>query len=264
MCAITGWSGKLRRGQWKQVHLVLHELFKASAVRGGDAAGFAAIESTEGGTRLVTDKRAVPSTLFAATSPAWRRLRRSSCVITHCRAATHGHPSRARNNHPFVGSHKSVAVVVNGVTPNYRNVAEDYGLELRSDCDSEIVLRLVEASQTPAAGLDLCLQELQGGLAAAVLDVQREIVWLAHNGARPLWVFRLNGFNGFFFASTEHIVLEALRSVFGSKSQSLLQILVPVVENNVTGISSQGQWIAPIDTAPPAPRMVYRGLNFTK
>ena len=43
MCAILGFCGRTKRLQWKLVHHLLTELFKASAVRGGDAAGFAAI-----------------------------------------------------------------------------------------------------------------------------------------------------------------------------------------------------------------------------
>jgi glucosamine 6-phosphate synthetase-like amidotransferase/phosphosugar isomerase protein len=262
MCAITGWAGHLKRGQWNLVHHLLTELFVTSAVRGGDAAGFAAIQPGPKGQRLVTDKRPVPSTLFAATSPAWAKLRSPSCVIAHCRAATHGSPHAPdnMNNHPFVNAKDSLGVVVNGISTNYLDVADEYGLPLRSDCDSEVILRLVEASGHPALGLHTCLRELRGGMAAAVLDAERQMVWLARNESRPLWLLRLGGIEGFFFCSTERIALQALRKVFGRDSQFLLEVLVPLAPKTVTGISSQGHWIAPPDLSPPEPR-VSRGLR---
>jgi len=253
MCAILGFAGHAKRGQWRLVHHLLTELFVASAVRGGDASGFAAIHSGKKGKRLVTDKRAVPSTFFAATSFEWGSLRGPSCVIAHCRAATHGSPHTPGNinNHPFVSDDEKLAAVVNGISSNYLDVADEYGLGLRADCDSEVILRLVEANQHPAVGLDMCLRELKGGMAAAVLDVEREVVWLAHNESRPLWLLRLDGINGCFFCSTETIALIALRRVFGREAQSMLQVLVPVVTQRVTGLSSQGHWVAPLDVSPP-------------
>ena len=246
MCAILGFAGRAKRRQWPLVHHLLTELFAASAVRGGDAAGFAAIQSGSKGKRLISDKRPVPSTLFAATSLAWAKLRSPSCVIAHCRAATHGSPDAPdnMNNHPFVSDDRNLGVVVNGISNNFADVADEYGLGLRTDCDSEIVLRLVEANEHPAVGLDMCLRELQGGMAAAVLDVEREVIWLAHNDSRPLWLMRLTGIDGFFFSSTDRIALTALRKVFGGAAQSLLQVLVPMVTHVVTGISSQGHWVA--------------------
>ena len=256
MCGILGFAGHAKRGQWPIVHHLLTELFVASASRGGDAAGFAAIQSGKAGKRLVTDKRPVPSTMFAATSFEWATLRSPSCVVAHCRAATHGSPHAPNNlnNHPFISDDENLAVIVNGISSNYFDVADEHGLGLRSECDSEVILRLVEKNEHPAVGLDLCLRELTGGMAVAVLDMEREVVWLARNESRPLWVLRLAGIDGFFFASTEGIALNALRRVFGRDAQSVLQVLVPVVTQRVTGLSSGGQWVAPLDVSAPEPK----------
>ena len=46
--------------------------------------------------------------------------------------------------------------------------ARGISLRLRSECDSEVLLRLVEASEHPAAGLELCLRETRGSMAVAL------------------------------------------------------------------------------------------------
>src|SRR5436190_662923 len=98
MCAIVGWSGTLKRGQWRQVHRLLTELLIASSCRGTDSTGFATLG---GGDGVLVDKRPVPSTVFTATSGAWKRLSKPTCLIAHCRAASHGAPDTGdnRNNH---------------------------------------------------------------------------------------------------------------------------------------------------------------------
>ena len=246
MCAILGWSGRAQRGQWRLVHRLLHELFIASVVRGGDASGFAAIDRQG---QLLTQKCPVPSTLFASASAAWARLSYPSCVIAHCRAATHGRPDTGdnRSNHPFVNTDGSLAVVVNGVSTNYASVAKEYGLRLTSECDSEVVMRLAAAAEHPVAALETALAALRGGMAAAVLDRQRNVVWLARNESRPLWVFKLANVNGWFFCSTGEIGSKALARVFGQEAQRLLQVLIPVAADHMIGMSSQGQLIAPLD-----------------
>jgi glucosamine 6-phosphate synthetase-like amidotransferase/phosphosugar isomerase protein len=243
MCAILGFAGRLKRGQWPLVHRLLTDLFVASAVRGTDAAGFAALDSSG---RLVTDKAPVASTLFAATSREWNRLRSPSCVIMHCRAATHGSPRDNKNNHPFLSGDKQHAVVVNGVSNNFLDVADAYSLRLTSDCDSEVIMRLVEASEHPAAGLDDALRDLQGGTAVASLDVEREVIWLARNESRPVWVFKLASVNGTFFCSTREIAFNGLNRSFGRSAQSLFELLIPLSPRTVVGTSADGHLIAAI------------------
>ena len=72
-------------------------------------------------------------------------------VLGHVRWATHGNPKDNRNNHPHVCSGGRYFLVHNGVISNHLDITDRYGLRLRSDCDSEILLRLVENFRNPAA-----------------------------------------------------------------------------------------------------------------
>lgn len=237
MCAILTWAGRARRGQWPEVHDLLTEMMIASACRGTDASGFAAIDKRG---KLIADKAPMRSSRFVAVSMAWSRLSSPSCLIGHCRAATHGSPQTGdnRNNHPFVGGR--LAVVVNGVSPNYRNVAVDQGLKLTSECDSEVVLRLVEASETPSNGLQDCLDLLDGGIAAAVLDAKKKRILLARNERRPVWLLRLVHIDGIIACSTREIAETALRRMYGKGYASLVALLMPLASNSIIGISSEG------------------------
>ena len=90
-------------------------------------------------------------------------------------------------------------------------------------------------------------------MAAAVLDSNRQIVWLARNESRPIWLLKLAGFHGTFFASTPAIIARALAKLYGRQSQTLMQMLIPLASQQVVGISSQGHLIAPVDL-PPRPK----------
>lgn len=248
MCAIVGWAGQAKRGQWRQVHRLLSELLVVSAVRGTDATGFAALDSRDG---FTFDKRPVPSHTFVTSSPSWDRLLYPSCLIAHCRAATHGAPDTGdnRNNHPFVARH--FAVVVNGVSPNYANVAAVNGLPLNSECDSEVVLRMIEAHGAAAAGLEDCLDQLTGGMAAAVLDVRRRIVAVVRNELRPAWMLRLAGVRGHLICSTREIAEESLCCTFGQSWRHTVEMLVPLASDAVVEMSASGKLIAARPTSFP-------------
>jgi glucosamine--fructose-6-phosphate aminotransferase (isomerizing) len=222
------------------VRRLLHELFVSSSVRGTDAAGFAAVH---GRGKLVTDKAPVAGPLFSATSRAWLTVTDSRCVIGHCRAATHGQPDTGdnRNNHPFISDDGKLAVVVNGVSHNYREVADDHRLTLTSECDSEVVMRLAEAAEHPAIGLEVALNGLRGGLAVAVLDVGRKSVWLARNTGRPIWLFEMNGIDGRFFASTDAIAIDAHRRAYQGQPRQPIRTLVPIAADHVICLSAGGR-----------------------
>ena len=238
MCAIITWVGKAKRGQWPTVHRMLGELLMASSCRGTDATGFAALD---GRGRFVVDKQPLASKKFVATSTAWRALSSPSCLVAHCRAATHGSPHTGdnRNNHPFLAP--DLAVVVNGVAPNYRAVASRRGLRLTSECDSEVVMRLVEAAESPADGLAASLLDLDGGMAAAVLDAAAQTVWVARNASRPLWLIRLSGINGTFGCSTREIGEHALHAIYGRGWAERVEMLMPIAPYSITAMTGAGR-----------------------
>lgn len=243
MCAIVCWAGQVKREQWPQVHELLEAMMLASVCRGTDSSGFAAITSRG---RFVWDKQPLASDLFVCASRRWHRLPASACLIAHCRAATHGCPRTGdnRNNHPFVGEDNALAVVVNGISPNYRAVAKALSLRLEGECDSEVVLRMVEAAAHPAEGLQECLAELDGGLAAAVLDAGRQTVWLAKNEGRPVWLMKLVNLQGYFACSTREIAQRTLREVYGPAADQVVEMMTPLASGVVVGMNAEGRLLA--------------------
>lgn len=69
-------------------------------------------------------------------------------VIGHCRLSTSGTPNNVVNNQPLIVG--SYAVAHNGNVYNYREIADRYGLTLRTQSDSEVIPALLnEVSGTP-------------------------------------------------------------------------------------------------------------------
>jgi glutamine phosphoribosylpyrophosphate amidotransferase len=63
-------------------------------------------------------------------------------LIGHTRYATQGDPANNLNNHPHPCD--GGWIVHNGMIPNYREIASRYDLHLTTQCDSEVLCRLIE------------------------------------------------------------------------------------------------------------------------
>jgi glucosamine 6-phosphate synthetase-like amidotransferase/phosphosugar isomerase protein len=241
MCGIIGFIGEVPEGHWDQTYRIMGALFLAAQHRGEHATGLAAAFSPykrpDAG-QMVFAKQPLPANLFLRVDPLWRQLqhRRCAAIVGHVRWATHGSPTEPANNHPFVS--KGLAVVHNGVLNNHRELADRHNLRLVGECDSEVILRMVERAADPVAGLASCLHECKGSMAVAAYDQRRGAVHLARNSGRPLWLARLKNDRRIFFASTESLLLNGLRAVLGRSMR--LDLLVPVAENAVHTLTSDG------------------------
>ena len=251
MCGIVGFVGQPHEGQWNETHRILTALFLASESRRRDATGFVAQTQPLDGPRngsLVLAKESITASEFVESNARWRRLRhqRSAAVVGHVREATHGKPEEDRNNHPFISDLRKLFLVHNGVLTNHGELADRHALHLESDCDSEVLLRMVEAARHPAVGLQQCLREAEGSMAVSVLDAKAHLVWLARNRGRPLWLARLRRDRRLFFASTGTILLTALGQVLGADRAKRLDYFAPVPEHTPLAISPDGRIIAPL------------------
>lgn len=177
-------------------------------------------------------KQPLPASDFVDWDRPFRSLRHRRCdaFVGHVRAATHGDPLAAGNvnNHPFASDDGSLFLVHNGVLQNHEELADRFSLRLSGQCDSEVLLRLAELDESPADGLSACLSEAKGSMAVALYDRPSGSVWLARNGGRPLWLLRLKRDRRWFFASTDSILLRAMKESLGSSSLKRVAYLAPI------------------------------------
>ncbi|HEX2973113.1 MAG TPA: hypothetical protein VHP11_12325 [Tepidisphaeraceae bacterium] len=255
MCGIIGYVGFAKEGQWQQTHDLLRALYLASEHRGQDSTGFVAqAEPLDNplAQKTVVAKEPVTASRFVESNSVFRRLRhrRSTIVAGHVRAFTHGLPANNLNNHPHIGREGSgLYLVHNGICLNHAELRDKYALRLESECDSEVLLRLMETEENPVLGLSLLLREVEGSFAVAVYDQHRSALWLCRNAGRPLWLARLERDKRWFFASTGTILVEAFRKVLG-KSEVRLDYLAPIPEDTPMVLSPAGMVLAPLAGAP--------------
>ncbi len=202
MCAVFGWVGDA--DEWRAAHRLMVELAIASEVRGRDAAGWATL-NTRG--QLCWRRQPGPARdLFGDETFRRAQTWRVTMAIGHTRRATAGAPAVNRNNHPHPAG--DWMLVHNGVIPGHWRKADALGLRLESECDSELLVRIL-ADYGERRGPQLCLA---AGGSQSVLAINRRtrhlLAWT--NGETPLAAFRVEGLGGLWWASTEEIVRAAL------------------------------------------------------
>ena len=248
MCGIAGYVGQSREGQWGETYAILRELYVAMEHRGKDATGFVALtEPLDHPTRqlVVMNKEAVTASKFIKSDAEWNSLshRRCTIVLQHVRAATHGSPTDRKNNHPFNSDDGTLYLVHNGIVGNDDDLVDQFLLRRRSECDSDVLLQIIEGAKTPVDGLVTCLREVRGSMALAVYDTLHGVVYLVSNGGRPLWFCRLRNDGRAFFASTAAILLTALDKVLGRERQ-WLGMIHPLAPGYVHAATPDGKFVA--------------------
>jgi glucosamine--fructose-6-phosphate aminotransferase (isomerizing) len=153
MCGIIGYVGQRRAKD-----LLLRGLERLE-YRGYDSAGLALLE--DGGLDYV---RAVGN-LQALKEAAGDNGSASTTGLGHTRWATHGRVSE-QNAHPLAGcDHEKIAVVLNGIVENFRELKdslEGEGHSFSSETDAEVVIHLIE-------------RHYRGNLADAVVAAYKEL-----------------------------------------------------------------------------------------
>lgn len=231
MCSIVGAAGPIHQLSHKlqeEFHEFLSCLFSMAEVRGRDAAGFWVWRDDH----YVFEKRPIPAEDLIKRSPRWKSLRYhpGSLYLLHTRAATEGDPNDNVNNHPHIGSHS--VMVHNGCIFNFEAIVKKYNLQLGSDCDSEVLVRLVENKDGVEDGLKHMFQatyENTGTASIAVAVVDRREpnkILCTRNHGNPLYLYRSKKFNCTFFVSTEQIFELALELLYGVKTPDVIEATV--------------------------------------
>lgn len=221
MCGITGYIGESKNT--KISYSLITSLFKHSESRGIDASGFWATEVGVKG-EVLYFKEPTRSSKFVKKD-SWNNFLDKNCdlIIAHARGASVGvgEPFFNENNHPFVTSNRTIALAHNGriAEVEYQHLKNRY--ETTSDCDSEVLLRLLESDIESNNLIDgirniFCFTN-ESHMAVAIgkryLDNKREL-WLFRNEHRPLWVCDLRKELGqIFFFSELKIWFNALNEI---------------------------------------------------
>jgi len=205
MCGVFGWIGDPK--SWRRAHRLLVEVAIASEERGKDAAGWAALN---GRGQLRWQRRPGPAGDLFADDGFWAlRGRPIVMAIGHARHATAGAPAVNGNNHPHLAG--DWLVVHNGAIPHHRAIAACHGVTLTSECDSELLARVL-AQYGDRRGPEICLA-LEGSQSVLAINwrSRRLLAWT--NGKMPLVAFQVDEIAGLWWASTREIGEQALEAV---------------------------------------------------
>jgi len=239
LCGIAGFIGQSKIPEITCE--IITQVFSRTEVRGIDAAGFWGVDSD--GTVLYHKEPRRSSELVKTDT--WKDViaRPLDLFLVHARAASQGvgEPYVNRNNHPFLSTDGNLGLIHNGRITEYEILRQKY--QVLSDCDSEILLRIIEAGEDynesdfpdmepPLSSRFMGIRDVfslinHGHMAVALgerLDGRRRL-WLFRNRHRSLWAVDLRHSLGqIFFCSTPEIWREALSVCKPFRKQKLVEI----------------------------------------
>ena len=222
---------------------IITRLFEKSETRGIDASGYWGVETGKEGA-LLYHKEPTRSSQFVK-SLAWKQIQSYdlNLLLVHARGASKGvgEPAFNKNNHPFTSTDRSLGLVHNGRVDDIEYNALKQKFVVNSNCDSEIILRIIENAENCDLELpdDLYPKRLagirnafslinEGHMAVALGERGSEgdrHLWLFRNQHRPLWLVDLMEQLGqIFFMSEPAIWEEGVHDVKGiSRSHKLIE-----------------------------------------
>jgi len=220
MCGVTGMIGVPLHEQAAKLSYQLNtELLKLTVQRGSHATGtYALLPPSEGRekNRVFIYKLDAPSPQFVGTKK-WKGMSTESpfVLLGHCRFATHGDFKEHINNHPHFSEDKKLAIVHNGVISGYETLKRKF--PCTGECDSEVILRIIESEDAVIAGIQKTFDEISGSMACLLTEYDTEnMVVRFHafrNDGNPLVYIDLREELGqIFFASTEDIAKKGLKN----------------------------------------------------
>lgn len=210
-------------------------LLRETKIRGTDATGFYSVGKDGFIDFFKTDKAADD---FVKKSRAWnKRCPDAICLIGHARATTHGTELKNINNHPHISEDNQLALVHNGIISSHEYIAHQNALDLQGECDSEVLLRLVEAEKDALFGIQKIYTETEygySGMACFMSDIRKSDhpIFYAFRNSNPILFIDLREELGqYFFCSTKYIWDEAVKkSGMNKKIKNVETIIVPTHE----------------------------------
>lgn len=238
MCGIFGYIMRkpIDEINTERFYNFISDLARSSEERGKDACGFSAWYDKD---NIISDKLPVRAEIFVETSDVWNGMRKKlpRTLIGHTRATTAGAAGINNNNHPFYG--ERFDLVHNGSINEWKEKVKKQQLFLRSNTDSELYLRYIEAGfkleDTTYNGdmitdvMNGMIKEVGGKFAILMLDKTNGSI-LAVRNVNPTYETTTHAFGGevTIFASTSEIMMRAIRvskPVVGSFSYNAVKEL---------------------------------------
>lgn len=218
MCGILAAVGKPKDAV--RSYELITNLIKETQKRGKDATGFHCLDSFG---NFDYHKMDVKAEIFVKKSKAWhKKVMGCTSLIGHTRLKTQGTEKKEINNHPHVSDCGKLAVVHNGMISSFKAIALRKNIELKGECDSEIILRLIEQKRNVIDGIISVFEEIPyGSISCLVQDFRNEdkYVYGFRNFFNPLKYVDLKEEMGqLFFFSEDCIWEKALQKAGISKS----------------------------------------------
>ena len=206
MCAIFGvldYKGKLDSS--RRVRMV-KALGNAAEIRGTDATGIAFFHTG----KLCIQKAPKPAHRMKYHIPAEVQY-----IMGHTRMTTQGSADQNQNNHPFPGQVKNCAFALahNGVLHNDWDLRRMYQLpKTNIETDSYVAVQLIERQKKLSFdSLRKMAESLEGPFAFSILDQDSNMYFV--KGSNPLTIYHYPQLGLYLYASTQEILIDALKSL---------------------------------------------------
>ena len=205
MCGISGWFKTGNDTIFTQK--VFDSVFKEIESRGNHASGVACLSHDK--VRILKD--AVPTSKLIKYKSYKRTISNPDIIIGHARFATHGSCKDNKNNHPHYTADMRYVLIHNGVVSD---VVPD--VETESECDSEILLRLIERYGIKE-GFKHIAKLSNSSYAIMLIDTKTGSLYVFRNTSPALWYDATFETGGILFASTKELLLKGIKKA-GLKS----------------------------------------------
>jgi hypothetical protein len=187
------------------------------------------------GDRIIHSRPAVRAREFVLTNDKWLSLMGNPAKLYLCHQRGAMSPTKEINNHPFVGD--NVALMHVGWISQHFAIAQNMGLELVSDTDTELFMRLADGrvrslsavqTATPVDILKYMLQMTREPTALALIDYTSEnpAIWFGRNqhSIHPFHFYRIPRFKGVFLTATEAMMIIAEQLTFDYPREAVFKI----------------------------------------
>lgn len=214
MCGLLGFIGQSTNPEVSEK--LITALFRRTESRGVDASGFYCLPDFNK-KHIYYHKQPIKSSIFINLDE-YKNIWQDNLTagLFHCRAASVGVgiPIINENNHPFVSYDLKKAIIHNGLInkSDYEILKSFY--EVETNCDSEIVLRVLEQDPNSVENLKVFFDNSKNSAyAIAFMECKdnNRTLYLFRNEERPLHILDLTKELGqIFFFSTLEILFASL------------------------------------------------------